>query len=221
MYGSADTTLEDARTNTYNSTIKTYIENWYKSKLTDYTKYLSTEAVYCNERQLASGYNWYYYKSPSDAIHFLAYSRLDGYYNNDVYPTYDCKVSQDAFSASNSSAKTTYPIGLMTYDEVTMAGGLYSTKLTSPYTWFFNNATDGTSITGNVSWWLLSPIMWNGSDSSISIFSVTTDLTGYIFRSTTSSSRLGVRPVVSLKACTLWSSGNGSSSSPYEINGGC
>ena len=216
MYGSADTTLEDARTNTYNSTIKTYIENWYKSKLTDYTKYLSTEAVYCNERQLASGYNWYYYKSPSDAIHFLAYSRLDGYYNNDVYPTYDCKVSQDAFSASNSSAKTTYPIGLMTYDEVTMAGGLYSTKLTSPYTWFFNNATDGTSITGNVSWWLLSPIMWNGSDSSISIFSVTTDLTGYILRSTTSS-RLGVRPVVSLKACTLWETGNGSSSAPYKI----
>ena len=100
---------------------------------------------------------------------------------------------------------------------VKKSGGLYSTKLTSTYTWFFNNAADGTSITGNVSWWLLSPIMWNGSDSSISIFSVTTDLTGYIFRSTTSSSRLGVRPVVSLKACTLWETENGSSSPPYKI----
>ena len=40
------------------------------------------------------------------------------------------------FRVSNSSAKTTYSIGLMTYDEVTMAGGLYSTKLTSPYIGF-------------------------------------------------------------------------------------
>ena len=40
------------------------------------------------------------------------------------------------FRASNSSAQTTYPIGLMTYDEVTMPGGLYSTKLTSPYIGF-------------------------------------------------------------------------------------
>ena len=38
-----------------------------------------------------------------------------------------------SFRVSNSSAKATYSIGLMTYDEVTMAGGLYSTKLTSPY----------------------------------------------------------------------------------------
>ena len=40
------------------------------------------------------------------------------------------------FRVSNSSAKATYPIGLMTYDEITMAGGLYSTKLTSPYICF-------------------------------------------------------------------------------------
>ena len=41
-----------------------------------------------------------------------------------------------SFRVSNSSAQTTYSIGLMTYDEVTMAGGFYSTKLTSPYIGF-------------------------------------------------------------------------------------
>ena len=32
-----------------------------------------------------------------------------------------------------------------------------------------------------------------------------------------------VRPTISLKACTLWSQGDGSASNPYEIalNGGC
>ena len=55
MYGNSDTTLEEARTNTNDSTIKTYIDNWYKNNLISYTNYLSNDAIYCNDRELASG----------------------------------------------------------------------------------------------------------------------------------------------------------------------
>ena len=47
--------LENNRLNTNDSTIKTYVDNWYKNNLTAYTKYLSNDAVYCNDRNLASG----------------------------------------------------------------------------------------------------------------------------------------------------------------------
>ncbi len=47
--------LENNRLNTNDSTIKTYVDNWYKNNLTAYTKYVSKDAVYCNDRNLASG----------------------------------------------------------------------------------------------------------------------------------------------------------------------
>ncbi|MCI6350260.1 MAG: hypothetical protein MR779_05115 [Tenericutes bacterium] len=52
MYGDTDATLEEARTNTNDSTIKAYIDNWYANNMTSYTKYLSTTAVYCNDREV-------------------------------------------------------------------------------------------------------------------------------------------------------------------------
>ena len=50
MYGDTDATLEEARTNTNDSTIKAYIDNWYENNFSTYTNYLSNDAVYCNDR---------------------------------------------------------------------------------------------------------------------------------------------------------------------------
>ena len=47
-YGTSGS-LENNRLNTKDSTIKTYIDNWYKNNLTAYTKYLSNDAVYCSK----------------------------------------------------------------------------------------------------------------------------------------------------------------------------
>ena len=55
MYGTSGS-LENNRTNENSSTIKTVIDNWYKDNLnTNYGKYLSTTAVYCNDREIGSG----------------------------------------------------------------------------------------------------------------------------------------------------------------------
>ena len=206
MYGTSGS-LDSNRTNTNNSTIKTYIDNWYNNNLSSYSKYISTEAVYCNDRELAQGST---YKTGNTTFYYAPYGRLST--NNT--PTYNCTNIKDAFSGSNSEAKLTYPIGLMTADEVAYAGGKAFTNLPSPYAWYYLNSAGG-SITGSTYWYSLSPIYWYGSFSWV--WGVAgSDNTGYLGRNDVLGS-LAVRPVISLKSCTLYSTGNGAPETPYEI----
>ena len=207
MYGNDDSSLLNARTNTNNSTIKTAIDKWYASNMTSYTKYLSTTAVYCNDRteQTAGTYN-----TGRTKFYYAPYARVYASYA----PTYDCTETSDAFSVDNTSAKLTYPIALMTSDEIMRAGGKGSTELTSPYAWYYLNSAGG-SITGETYWWLLSPYYWPGSGAGV--FCVRGSHTpGSLFNMFAAYAG-GVRPVLSLKSCTKWASGDGTSSNPYTI----
>ena len=202
--------LENNRLNTNDSTIKTYIDNWYNNNLSSYSKYISTEAVYCNDRELASGQKY----SIRSGFHYAPNGRLV----TNKTPTYNCTNNKDAFSGSNSEAKLTYPIGLMTADEIMRAGGRYDTNLPSPYAWYYLNSAGG-SITGSTTWLSLSP-----DDSSDSLFGIPdvwivsgSDLPGRL-GSGFAFTKYGVRPAISLKSCTLWTSGDGSPENPYEID---
>ena len=206
MYGTSGS-LASNRANTNNSTIKTYIDKWYSNNLTSYTKYISTEAVYCNDREVGSGT----YSATGSEFYYAAYTRLV----TNKTPTYDCEDSKDAFSGTNNEAKLTYPIGLMTADEITYAGGYKFTSLTSPYAWYYLNSAGG-SITGSTYWWLLSPRYWNGNFAfSWNVFG--SDVPGYLGYNNVDASS-GVRPAISLKTCALWTSGNGAPDTPYEIS---
>ena len=198
MFGSTGS-ISNARENTTNSTIKTTIDNWYTSNLEakGYTKYLSTTAVYCNDR------------STSDNIYFGATTRLD----TNKTPTYDCATAEDKFTADSSTGngKLKYPIALMTADEVSFAGGLIWTN--AP-TWYYKNSANGSS-TGSTWWWLLSPNYWIGGGATEFYVRGSSDPGFLSFYPVRSSG--GVRPAISLKSCTLYSTGNGSASDPYTI----
>ena len=200
MYGSTGS-IANARTNqTNSSTIKTAIDNWYKDNLnTNYGKYLSTTAVYCNDR------------STSDNTYFGAYTRL----KTNKTPSYDCAATEDKFTADTSTGngKLTYPIALMTADEVSFAGGLWGTNA---QTWYYYNSAKGSS-TGEQWWWLLSPASGNGSYAYV-FFVVGSSNPGFL-SSTYVSHTYGVRPAVSLKSCVKTSGGDGSASAPYTIEG--
>ena len=198
MYGSLGS-ISSARENTNNSTIKTTIDNWYISNLEakGYTKYLSTTAVYCNDR------------STSDNTNFGAFTRL----GTNKTPSYDCAATEDKFTVDTSTGngKLTYPIALMTADEVSFAGGLYGAN--TP-TWYYYNSVNDSS-TGSKFWWLLSPLDSSTSGSSM-----------FIVRGSSNPGRLnynyvnsnnGVRPALSLKSCVKYSSGDGSANEPYTI----
>ena len=198
--------LENNRLNTNNSTIKTYVDNWYKNNLTAYTKYLSNDAVYCNDRNLASGENY----STTKSFDYAPYERM---YTN-KQPTYNCTNMSDAFSVNNTSAKLNYPVGLMSIDELSYAGGQAGKSLTTPYAWYYTNA-NGESITGIAPFWALSPSCWNGSYSGVWSVDGSGDPGGLGYIGVGGS--LAVRPSVSLLSCNLISRGDGSANNPYTV----
>ena len=201
MYGTSGS-QESNRTNANNSTIKTVIDNWYASNMTSYTKYLSTTAVYCNDREVGSGT----YSATGSIFYYAAYTRLD----TNPTPTYDCTNNNDKFTvdASTGNGKLTYPIALMTADEIAYAGGATSKK--APM-WYYTNSSFESS-TGLTEWWSLSPFNWNGSGASSWRVFGHGSLSGFGVNYSRS-----VRPVVSLKSCIKYSTGNGTSETPYEI----
>ena len=198
--------LENNRLNTNDSTIKTYVDNWYKNNLTAYTKYLSKDAVYCNDRSLASGQTY----STTNRFYYAPYERIE----TNKQPTYNCTNMSDAFSVNNTSAKLDYPIGLMTIDELSYAGGESNTDLTAPYAWYYTNA-NGESITNFAESWSLSPFNWDGSYSLVWYWGDSSH-PGYLDFDGVDSLN-AVRPSVSLSSCNLISRGNGSPEKPYEV----
>ena len=197
MYGTSGS-LENNRTNKNSSTIKNIVDTWYQNNLLDYTKYLSTTAVYCNDRG-------YLYET---SINFPAYSRL----NTNKTPTYNCTNSKDAFSASNSEAKLRYPIALMTADEMAFAGGVIFTNV--PTVWYYSNSLN-TSSTGSNLWWTMTPYTWDSSYSREFVVDGSTNPGDFGFGHVGNS--FVIRPVISLKSSVVYKSGDGSAEYPYEI----
>ena len=214
-----DTSLDTIRNNTTDSTIKTFIDSWYQTNLTNYTKYLSTSAVYCNHRSEGTGQTYNYASSPSSQFNFAPYYRMD--YDTKgakANPSYNCTDIRDAFSVDNTSAKLDYPISLMTADEIAFAGGVAFKTMNTPYAWFISNSA-GTQV--STYWWSLSPVYWDGS--SAGVWGWYPDVAN-LGSSIDVSNTFDVRPAVSLKSCTLYSTGDGSATNPYtilETSSGC
>ena len=205
MYGTSGSQANNRTNQTNSSTIKGVIDTWYQNNLnTNYGKYISTTAIYCNDRSVTDGTY-----SVSSSFNYAAYTRL---YTNKT-PTYDCTDTNDKFTVDTSTGngKLTYPIALMTADEVSFAGGV---MYTNAPTWYYYNSAKGSS-TGSTYWWLLSPYIWGGSYASVfSVFGSSGPgalSNGYVIGTR------GVRPALSLKSCVKYSSGDGSASTPYTI----
>ena len=202
-----DTSLDTIRNNTTDSTIKTTIDTWYQNNLTNYTKYLSTSAVYCNDRSEGTGQTY----SASADFNFAPYYRMD--YDTDgakANPSYNCTNIKDAFSVDNTSAKLDYPVSLMTADEIAFAGGVAFQNMSTPYAWFISNSA-GTQV--STDWWSLSPIIWYGSHAIVWRWNSGNAGLGSCYVNITSA----VRPAISLKSCIKYSTGNGTYETPYEI----
>ena len=121
------------------------------------------------------------------------------------------------FTTSDSTVgnkKLTYPIALMTADEVAYAGGRAYATLESPYAWYYTNAK-GESIVGSGFWWTMAPYFWYGSSSSVWFVGGSFD-PGDLNSGDVGGSN-AVRASVSLKSCNLISKGDGRASNPYEI----
>ena len=123
----------------YNSEIKQTIDNWYKTTTleTDIaTKSLvSQDQIFCNDRSASTSdvaySNTNYttltsWNSTGTQYYYGAYGRL----YKSKSPILTCPTASDKFtvSTSNGNGALTYPVGLITADEVAMAGGVYKTN---------------------------------------------------------------------------------------------
>ena len=197
MYGDTDATEEEAFTNKNNSTIKGVIDTWYQKNLSSYSGYLADE-VFCNDRTLASTSTY----SSSNNFYYAGWERLC---TNKV-PQLTCpNLARDGFTTTTSSIGNKaliYPIGLITPDEVSLAGGVQWTDNKSYYLY-----------TGQW-YWALSAFYRNWGSGSAYGFGVNSY--GGLYNNSVSSSD-GARPVVSLRTSTLVTSGTGTETDPYVI----
>ena len=175
------------------STIKGILDTWYQNNLARYADDLDGNAGFCGDRTPYSGTG-----TGTSTTYYGAYNRL----NTNKAPTFECASDSDLYTTSGSedgNGALTYPIGLITADEVAYAGGVYGTNNTSYY------------LYTNSSYWSMSPSFY----PIAYVFYVNSNgsLNGYIVHGA-----LGVRPVVNLKADVQISTGSGTSSNPYVIS---
>ena len=104
-------------------------------------------------------------------------------------------------SSENGNGALTYPVALLTADEIVYAGGVNGVDNNNFY---LNN--------GNY-WWSLSPYSFNGTNAAVfDLFSTGSLYNYYVFNT------LGVRPAISLKyGVMIQSGGDGSKENPYVI----
>ena len=182
--------------NTTDSTIKAYLDSWYTANLTSYANYLE-DTVWCNDRSISALNGW----NPNGGdttkyLYFGAYERRQS-----GSPIVACPSVNDSFttSSSNGNGKLTNPIGLLTMDEVNMAGATGSSN--SSYYLYTNQA------------------YWMGSPDYFDYFyagGFGVNSSGYLYVNRVTFT-YGARPAVSLKpGATL--SGAGTSESPFTVS---
>ena len=190
-------TYEATHANTNNSTIKTVLDNWYTNNIKNTTnEQYVVDAIYCNDRELSSGTG-----IGTTSTNYKAYNRL----NTNKTPTLKCNQVNDRFtkettvSGVTGNGVLTYPIGLITADEVAYAGGLFYTENPKYYLY-----------TGNW-YWTMSPFYSGDSYAIELVVSSNGSLnTSYVGNNYT------VRPVISLSSEAL-SSGSGTKTDPFKI----
>ena len=185
--------------NTNDSTIKAAIDNWYSSNMTSYTSKLE-DTPYCNDRTIYQLNGWN--PNGGDTTKYLylgAYGRTQSSYT----PSLTCNTN-DAFTLlgnTQGNGKLTYPVGLLTADEIRLAGG---ELVSSNTTYYLNTGEDC---------WFGSPYYF--TDYFAIGFNVLS--TGSLGHGSVNVA-YGVRPAVSLKPGAKFSSGgDGTSTNPYVV----
>ena len=124
-------TIGEQHGTSQSSDIKTYLEDWY-ANYTDLNKTGTkiTDQIYCNDRTASTSEVTYSnanyttltsWNSTGTDYYYGANGRV---YNNPVSPDYKCPVASDKFTTTTAkgNGKLSYPVGLITADEITFAG---------------------------------------------------------------------------------------------------
>ena len=158
-------TIGEQHGTSQSSGIKTYLDNWYAN----YTNLNSTgtkitDQIYCNDRTASTSEVAYSttnyttltsWNSTGTTYYYGAYGRIV----KDNNPMLTCAVDSDRFTVNKINSKgngtLTYPVGLITADEVAMAGGKFGSS----------NENSSYYLYTNQYYWAGSSSICNGSSS--------------------------------------------------------
>ena len=195
---------EAIKENTSDSNVKKQLDNWYKTNIVD--KNLSSyiaDNYFCNDRSLATN-------NPGDGHNlvpvtlFSPYKRL--YSDSNKSATLTCEKT-DKFSVSTNigNGKLTYPIALITADEVSLAGGRYNYKNEDYY------------LSINNYWFTMTP-SYSSPYSAAYTLVWSVHPTGEMYNWGFAGNFYGTRAVINLNSNVLISQGDGTMDNPYKLS---
>lgn len=218
MYGTAGaSTYAVAHSNTNNSTIKTLIDNWYKTNIVDkgFSNYVA-DAIYCNDRSLVpttdTNVNTIFSNMHGEDNTGLGYGSNTTAYGSfkrncvEHTPSLKCPNNNDKFTTENiGNSKLTYPVALITADEVSLAGGLTFDLETGNYV--MNQ--DYYLYNGNY-YWTMTPFAFSGGFAFVGFVDA-----GDLFYGDVSTV-YAARAVISLNSNAI-SVGSGTMTDPFVV----
>jgi len=181
----------------------TQLETWYTNNLSSYASKLDTNAGFCGDRTPSTNITTSNNSggTGTTTTYYGGYIRLG---NSVKLPSLECPT-EDLYTVSGASKgnkSLTYPIGLITADEVSMAGGVYGTSHPNQSYYLYNGQR----------YWTLSPSSYGGAY----VFNVWSD--GNL-SAAGANNTYGVRPVINLHS-DIELTGTGTMSDPYIVVGG-
>ena len=201
MYGnSSGTSLDEVNANINDSNIKSYLDRWYEENLSNYSSYLA-DSGFCNDRSLSSRSNNGNGVSASPATYYSAYDRYTVSYS----PRLDCpNATNDLFTVQNSLGNQAlkYPIGLITADELMLAGYRYGYVNQLSY-----------AFSGSY-YWTMTPSLFDAGSSAANAYRL---VSGGLVNDYWVTSQYGVRPVINVRSDVEITGGIGTQNEPFVI----
>ena len=169
--------------NKNNSIAKTEVDYWFKNNLLEYASNLE-DTVYCNDRNTTDIAGW----KPNGGS-TTANLKFNNYENKQ---NLECSRITDQFSTSNDKAKLTYPVALISKEELNLLNNQEMANIGSIY-WTMSPYNYSEYVENN-------RISATGTNSHSSVKTIG-----------------GIRPYISLKSGMLIESGSGLEEDPWII----
>ena len=199
-------TVGEQHGNSTSSDIKNTLENWYAGTTLKDNSLVSQDQIFCNDRSV-TGVTWQ--STPSSNFDYGPTTRLEEIDEFPPEPQLKCPTESDKFTSKKSSTgignkKLEYPVGLITADEVAMAGGKYAYGNSTYYLYTNQNYWLGSPLQvlyGNSDWYAYGFLVYSSSNlNNYSVHSIS-----------------GARPVISLSSKAKLS-GSGTYDNVYTVS---
>mgnify|MGYP004586338611 CR=1 FL=1 len=201
MYGNPDgSTFEEVHTNTISSTIKTTVDNWYKTNIVDkgYSGYVSNAVGFCGDRTIYSGGDGVQTDKTTYFGAFGRHSKQTAQFTcpnkeRDLYTTTDSSIGNKAL---------TYPVGLIAYDELVFAG--MDNRHINKLSWAYSTQH----------YWTMSPSFF---DAASGVAKGWYQYSAGSLAHSWVTGNYGARPVINLKSDVKITEGIGTANDPFVV----